>query len=71
MSTDYQLIIEQQDIIKNTLDRKQEVYTYHMVNLTCNYPVPLKIQCLERKITLFQLIADPSSYAASSKRTRR
>lgn len=37
MSTDYQLIIEQQDIIKNTLDRKQEVYTYHMVNLTCNY----------------------------------
>jgi len=25
MSSDYQLIIEQQDIIKNTLDRKQEV----------------------------------------------
>ena len=25
MSTDYQLIIEQQDIIKSTLDRKQEV----------------------------------------------
>ena len=27
MSTDYQLIIEQQDIIKSTLDRKQEVCT--------------------------------------------
>jgi len=25
MSTDYELIIEQQDIIKNTLERKQEV----------------------------------------------
>ena len=30
MSSDYQLIIEQQDIIKNTLDKKQEVCITHI-----------------------------------------
>ena len=32
MSSDYQLIIEQQDIIKNTLDKKQEVGTTYKWN---------------------------------------
>ena len=52
MSSDYQLIIEQQDIIKNTLDRKQEVcihartgtneeknLCHSFVNLSSIYPV--------------------------------
>ena len=30
MSTDYELIIEQQDIIKNTLEKKQEVCRHHI-----------------------------------------
>lgn len=32
MSTDYELIIEQQEIIKNTLERKQEVCRHHLTS---------------------------------------
>ena len=37
MSTDYELIIEQQDIIKNTLERKQEVCRHHLTSKQNNY----------------------------------
>lgn len=34
MSSDYELIIEQQAIIKNTLDRKQEVQFFEILAVT-------------------------------------